>query len=361
MEMKKVLIIDGSGDYSFSMSRSLSYCVEYELHLLALASDKLSPGLKYANCHYVDGYSDAERWIEAIEAIVKQYAIDLIIAGSESAIEFLILHQQRLSLFVNLPELPSKSTFDIAKNKARLSEYISANGLSQPKTFVYRQNVDLAGISELTFPVLLKLPTEGGGAGIQKFKDESSLKEYLLANDFSEDVLCQEFIDGRDICMSVLCKEGEITAYTIQQTLIEAPKLYAPALTVEFLHNENVLSEVSQLMRLLGWQGVAHIDMRLDEKTGQVYVIEINPRFWMSLMASLIAGVNFTWLYCQQMQNLSCKFNGYNFIQVIRAKTLCKCLFGGYKSLSPLRLFSMRTGLSFRLYALRRFMCSPSK
>jgi D-aspartate ligase len=354
--MKRVLIIDGSDAYSFSMARSLSYCKNYELHLIELPTEEHLPKLKYVHRHIIDNYEDADNWIKHIEAIVKQYDIDLTIAGGEKAIKFLMEHQERLSVFAKLPELPSQEHFDIANDKARLSEFIFDNKLSQPKTFIYRKDADLSGLSDLQFPVLIKLPSGEGGKGIERFEDLTELQEHLSSHDFDEDLLCQEFIEGHDICISVICKDGDITAHTIQQCLIENPKLYAPSLSVEFVHNKNVIKEASQLLKLLNWQGVAHIDMRLNEQTGDVYVIEINPRFWESLMASLYAGVNFTWLYCQQMLNLSAECYDYKNIQFIRIKTLFESIMGKHKLLSPCRLRWLRTGVTYRFYGLRRWL-----
>jgi predicted ATP-grasp superfamily ATP-dependent carboligase len=304
----------------------------------------------------IESYDDTEKWISSIKIIVKKYNIDLTIAGDERSLEFLIRHKESLQRFAQVPLLPSLEYFDIARDKSRLAELIKENNLSQPKTFIYKNDKDLSPLSNLKYPVLIKNPTGEGGKGIERFNDEESLKVYFQAHDFEENILCQEYISGHDICISVLCKDGVITAYTIQQCLIENPKLYAPSLSVEFVQNEKVLNEASLLMNLLNWQGVAHIDMRLDPLTGQVYVIEINPRFWDSLFASLIAGVNFTWLYCQQMLNLPIKYNGYKSVQVIRVRTLLKCLLGRYQPQVPCRFFSLRTGFSFHFYKIRRIL-----
>ena len=353
LHRKKILIIDGSESYSFGMARSLSYCKDYEIHLLVLTTKKHLSKLRFVHCHTVESY-EADDWMKAIESVVKKFNIDLTIAAGEKGIKFLIEHQASLSAITRLPVLPSRQSFDIASNKARLSEFISENDLSQPRTFLYKKGVDLAGLSQLEFPVLIKLPSGEDGKGIERFEDLTTLTEYLLAHDFDEDVLCQEFVRGHDICASVMCKDGEITAYTIQQCLIENPKSYSPSLAVEFVYNENVMNEASRIMKLLNWQGVAHIDMRLNESTGQVYVLEINPRFWESLMASLFAGVNFTWLYCQQMLNFPIEYYGFAQIQFMRLKTFFEWALGKHKLLSAWRPLSLRTGLTYHLHGLRR-------
>jgi len=48
------------------------------------------------------------------------------------------------------------------------------------------------------------------------------------------------------------------------------------------------------MMKELNWNGVACVDMRRDEKTRKVFILEINGRFWASVLPSFVkAGVNF--------------------------------------------------------------------
>jgi predicted ATP-grasp superfamily ATP-dependent carboligase len=62
---------------------------------------------------------------------------------------------------------------------------------------------------------------------------------------------------------------------------------------MRFPDDDRVVSLGRDICRASGYHGVAHIDMRIDERTGQVNVIEFNPRFWGSLIYASWMGVNF--------------------------------------------------------------------
>ena len=47
------------------------------------------------------------------------------------------------------------------------------------------------------------------------------------------------------------------------------------------------------------WHGLAMVEFKMHAKTGEPYILEVNPRFWGSLDAAVYAGVDFPWLLYQ--------------------------------------------------------------
>jgi hypothetical protein len=100
-------------------------------------------------------------------------------------------------------------------------------------------------------------------------------------------ILAQDYLPGQDIDLSVLCDDGEIVAWTIQESVPGESR------SLRFLRNQAVLDMGSQLVRAIGFHGIAHFDLRHDERDGSIRFIECNPRFWGSVQYSAWAGVNF--------------------------------------------------------------------
>ena len=48
-----------------------------------------------------------------------------------------------------------------------------------------------------------------------------------------------------------------------------------------------------ELLDALNWHGVAMVEFKREERTGHLYLMEINPKFWGSLDLALASGVNF--------------------------------------------------------------------
>jgi len=86
------------------------------------------------------------------------------------------------------------------------------------------------------------------------------------------------------------------------------------------------LKEIENLMRSLEWSGVANIDLIYDTNNDVFKILEINPRFWATLDASLTAGVNFPYLYCLASLGEKIEDIKYNFLEYLSFKGLVKAL-----------------------------------
>jgi glutathione synthase/RimK-type ligase-like ATP-grasp enzyme len=213
-------------------------------------------------------------------------------------IRFASTHTERLRKMVALAPVPDLKALAAVEDKWSQARFLIEHDLPHPPTLLASADEDLAGsLRDFPFPALVKPLTGSYGRGIRAFADRDSLLRFLqTGSGAQEQYVVQAYIGGKDIDCSVLCEEGEILAYTIQEGFIPAPRPFHPAGGISFVEDDRVLDVVGRLMRLLRWNGIAHVDLRYDSQ-GPL-VLEINPRFWGSVLGSLVAGVNFPQLAC---------------------------------------------------------------
>jgi hypothetical protein len=297
-----ILIPDGESYIHLGVLRSLSG-VKQNIRLYVM-SEARNMGIRYSKV--VTGFiyhpyiPDAQEWTNHINSLVKKFEIDVIMPMFETTGRRLIENRDLLIGPEKLLLPNSLEEFDRAWDKSLLSKHLYLHQLPGPRSCSVEEYMSQKDSSlEMNFPLLIK-PTRdsGGGKGIKKFQTDSELRSYLETNDVVSDCQVQEFIYGHDLGCNVLCKNGKILAYTIQKGTVFKEKDYTPQVGLKMIHDKTVLQLAADLMESLNWNGVANIDIRFDSQSQKSMVLEINPRFWYSVLASTAAGVNFPWLYC---------------------------------------------------------------
>jgi predicted ATP-grasp superfamily ATP-dependent carboligase len=164
----------------------------------------------------------------------------------------------------------------------------------------------------------------GGGDGIHKINSKKELIKYIKTNKPINSILLQEFINGFDLGCNVLCSNGQIIAATIQKGNLYNNIPYSPQIGLQFIKEDKVMELAEKLMKSLNWSGVANIDMIYDRDNDQMQILEINPRFWLTIDASAIAGVNFPYLYCLQALGINFEIPAYTNLKYLNLKGLVK-------------------------------------
>ncbi|PSB00591.1 ATP-grasp domain-containing protein [Merismopedia glauca] len=251
----------------------------------------------YKNSWYIDNLFFSEKTFGSIDYLadclktIKDNNIDLIFAASELGFTFVSQFRNQLLELCRLIALPSQTALHTAFNKFDFSIFLDTHGLPAPKTALLKD----FKTEQFNFPILLKPIYGSGGKNIKKINNSSELKlnTEIESNILNNSYIIQEYINGFDIDCNVLCQKGKILTQTIQIPLGAAQNFSPKVDKLQFVHDPIVLDLVQRMMGKFEWSGVAHLDLRYSDQTGQLYVIEINPRFWQSLLGSLVAGVNF--------------------------------------------------------------------
>ena len=192
---------------------------------------------------------------------------------------------------------PHAGRLDVG-DKWRLAETLDDLGIPHPTTLLYTAD-DAFSLQLGSFPVLLKPRQMSGGHGIHRFADRDSLMRFLEAHpETAHRYVIQALVPGHDVGSSVLCRDGVVLAQSVQRPVGVVPGRFGTPTEIELFDHPDVSSLVWRMFEALDWSGVANVDLRADERDGSVTVLEVNPRYWSSLLASHAAGVDFPHLAC---------------------------------------------------------------
>jgi len=152
--------------------------------------------------------------------------------------------------------------------------------LTNPKTSIE----DI--LKELSLPVFVKPNKNGSSYGTSKVKTESEFEKALkTAFNFDNEVLVEEFIDGREMACGVLERKGELIALPITEIIPEneffdyeakyqgKSKEITPAEIPDAIRDE-AQDKAKKIYRLLKLKGAVRVDYFL--KGNDLYLMEVN-------------------------------------------------------------------------------------
>ncbi len=153
-----------------------------------------------------------------------------------------------------------------------------------------------------SYPVVLKptrsvVETGGGSMKTSVFyarnAEELSRATAAIGPD-AFPVLVQRKVVGPGVGVFLLTQGGAVVASFGHRRIREKPPSGGVSVLSESAAPPKALLESSaDLLQALGWDGLAMVEYKQDEKTGQYVLMEINGRLWGSLQLAIDSGVDF--------------------------------------------------------------------
>jgi len=259
---------------------------------------------RYSKSHFIypSPYSRQDQFIDCLIEKIKEQGTEVLLPVYEET--YLISKfKDKLTPYVKMV-LPDYSQILIAHNKDRWLPIARRLSIPVPPTTDLSEiRKDPTLIDRLKFPLILKPKQGGGGWGIRLLNHPEEIKE-LLCDKYHHELpldrlFVQEKIDGPTICVAILFRHGEPRAKVAYELLREYPIGAGQATLRVTRRNENAERYFTDLLRHLEWHGICQADFVLDKGTGIPYLVDINPRFWGSVIQGIASGVDFPYLAYQ--------------------------------------------------------------
>ena len=178
----------------------------------------------------------------------------------------------------------------IAMDKIFTKKIWQHHQLPTPNYAVLTPDSDLQKVvSELGLPLIVKPPHEGSTIGITKVNSsDEMLAAYSLAAQFDDEVLAEEFIQGRELTVAVLGVGA--SAYALPVIEIVAPEgnydyqnkyftddtQYLCPAPIDAALTEHIQKICVDAYRAINCEGWARADVLLRASDNQAFLIEIN-------------------------------------------------------------------------------------
>ncbi len=191
-------------------------------------------------------------------------------------------------------------------DKLRFADLVEQRELPVPRTLTLKQHCN---VTELLadwddFPCVFKpamrtnwYETIGCLQKALRIESRAELDELIPKIDVSNAAfVLQASIEGGEENIvsyhAYIRPGGEIVAEFTGQKVRTGPRLYGISSCVEITDDERVRSLGRSVVEKLDFSGVLKIDFKIDSRSGELFMLEINPRFNLWHHPAAVAGVN---------------------------------------------------------------------
>jgi len=226
-----------------------------------------------------------DAWADLLIGLIEKQGADILLPGDAQATLLLGQLRSRLEMRSNVRifPVPTESAFLELNDKWAFYKNCLRLNLPVPKTWRFDSKEDaIRALATEEFPdrLVVKPLDLWGGYGVKLF-DRKDAGFGIRGLDY-EPLLIQEYIEGEDTGLSVLVRSGRIVASLIHQ--VRSRRFY-------FFHCEEFLRIGEALATDYNCDGILHIDAQMTP-SGELYLLECNPRVYLSMDYAALAGIN---------------------------------------------------------------------
>jgi len=261
--------------------RSLRESRHFEVRIVGLVYENLEPGI------YMDDMVDTvytipypslghETLLARLAYIHQQERLDVIIPNFDAELFSFIKISDLLSSMGIRTLLPTHEQFD-ARLKGKLVEFGQQFDINVPKSLtVYNIGELTQALHEFSYPVVVK--GKFYEAYIAMNAEQAHSYFYKLAAKWGMPIILQQFIKGQEFNVTALGDgRGQlIGAVPMRKTYITANGKGWAGVSID---DEQLLGMARQTVTQTRWGGGLEPELMKEDSTGNVYLIEINPRF----------------------------------------------------------------------------------
>ncbi|MBO4500452.1 MAG: ATP-grasp domain-containing protein [Bacteroidaceae bacterium] len=291
------LLLLGSGTQAFAVEKSL---FELRCRIFVVVSETGNYGdcSKYVHKLFVCNklvFSDS--FLEHVKYIIVSEGIDVVLPMGDVYAEFLSKNKEELSQLTHI-QIPDYDIFMKGYDKNQLMSLCNEKGFPHPLTIdLSKTDVDdKSSFKKFPFPGLLKPNCTTGGRGMTLITDYENLcQKYPSVHKKYGECHLQRFIreGGRQIKVQLyIGEDGSLVVSSVLDKVRWYPVKGGSSCCSVTVRNDRIVKICHKILKDLKWIGFADFDTIEDPDTGELLIMEINPRLPACIGAAVCAGID---------------------------------------------------------------------
>lgn len=291
--MCNVLIL-GCGTQSLVIARSLKK-TGYRIFLLGERNNYADRSRYIDSKFYAECRPLSNEYKDLVINIISKYNIDTIIPMGDVNAEFLSINKDILMKHVRY-KMPGHDVFMSATDKNRLMSLCAQKGYPHPFTINSFDDICAIDKERLSFPLLIKPNITCGARGMTLVNsyDELIEKYPKIRNEYGPCHL-QKYIKqgGAQVEVQLYIDENQkLLNSSVIYKYRWYPEKGGSSCCAVSVKNNKIVNTLYNLLKDLNWVGFADFDTIEDPDTGELLIMELNPRVPACVKTAIEAGIN---------------------------------------------------------------------
>jgi carbamoyl-phosphate synthase large subunit len=269
-EKINVLVTGAGGDIGQSIGKILLKSSYIDKLIGCDINDKNAGSIIFANFNLVSPINiKSAKYMKELEALIEHNSIDIIVVTSEQELR----HFNKICKSDGIGNakfiMSSSKSQEIGFDKLKTAEFLEAEGLPFPKTYMAKDYWRLNN-----FPFILKLRQGSGSKGIFLV---DCIEDFIFYTRKSMNTfIVQEYLpndNGEFTCGLFRSSKGVVRSIIFKRNLTDGYSSYG-----EVIENKTITTLLENLAVKLDLVGSINVQLRLDHDNVPK-IFEINPRF----------------------------------------------------------------------------------
>ena len=293
VDMHNILLL-GCGTQGLALVK----CLKKAGHTVVLLGEKnnYADKSRYIDHKYYTTFRPLSKdYLALVIDVIKSHDIHSIVPMGDINAEFLSVNKGTLLQFVKY-KMPDHDVFLRATDKNKLMQLCAEKGYPHPFTINSVDNISSVKQEILSFPLLIKPNITCGARGMTLVNsyDELIEKYALIRKEYGECHL-QKYVKqgGAQVEVQLYIDENQrLLNSSVIYKYRWYPEKGGSSCCAVSVRNDRIVNILYNLLKDLNWVGFADFDTIEDPDTGELLIMELNPRVPACVKTAVEAGIN---------------------------------------------------------------------